>query len=98
MAMHIDIARLNLSLHGISAEVVEAAMQGLDAELGRRLGVRRLGQGLSSKTARVDLPELALSPIHLNTALNVAGLRGLIADRLLDAIEMQQQNATAGDL
>lgn len=101
MTMDIDIGRLNISLHGVSAQMIEEAVQDLDAELGRRLGVRKLGQGLSSKTAAIDIAELALSPVHLNTTLNVAGLRGLIADRLLDAIEAQQQSAqtsAGGDL
>lgn len=101
MAMNVDIGRLSISLHGISAQMIEAAVQDLDAELGRRFGVRKLGQGLSSRTASVDITELSLSPIHLNTRLNVAGLRGLIADRLLDAIEAQQQSAqtsAGGDL
>ena len=101
MSMNVNVGRLQISLHGVSAQMIEAAVQGLDAELGRRLGVRKLGQGLNSKTAAVDIAELALSPLHLSTTLDAAGLRGLIADRLLDAIETQHQSAldsTGADL
>jgi hypothetical protein len=93
MSMNVNVGRLQISLHGVSAQLIEAAVQDLDAELGRRLGVRKLGQGLTSRTAAVDIAELALSPLHLPTTIDVAGLRGLIADRLLDAIEAQHQSA-----
>jgi len=101
MSLNVNVGRLQINLQGVSAQLIEAAVQDLDVELGRRLGVRKLGQGLSSKTAAVDIGELALSPLHLSTTLDVAGLRGLIADRLLDAIETQYQFAlesTGADL
>lgn len=96
--MNIDIGRMNISLHGISAEVVEESTAGLEEELRRRLGTRMQGQGLNSKTANIDLAELALSPVHVSTTLNAAGLRSLIADRLVEAIEAQQLASESTEL
>ena len=95
MNMQVDINRLHINLHGISALMIEEAVQGLDGELRRRLGVRNIGNGLSSKTATVDLAELSLSAVHVDSTINVAGLRGLIADRLLDALETRYLSASA---
>jgi hypothetical protein len=97
MSMSIDLGRLHINLHGVSAQMIEAAVEGLDEELGRRLGARKLGQGLTSKTAAVDMAELALNPVHLNSTLDATGLRGLIADRLLDAIENQYRSTLDSD-
>lgn len=91
--VNIDINRLRIAVHGVSAQLIEEALQGLDSELGRRLGVYGIGAG--GNWAPASISELALSPVHLDTTMDVAGLRGLIADRLLDAIAAQTE-ASAG--
>jgi hypothetical protein len=83
MNINIELDRLKINLQGISAQIIEDAVEGLDTELHRRLGRRKFGLGLSN----LDVGELSLTPLHLNSTLDVAGLRGLIADRLLDALE-----------
>jgi len=83
MNINIELNRLNINLYGVSAQIIEAAVEGLDAELRRRLGKRKFGLGLNS----LDVGELSLTPLNLTSTLDAAGLRDLIADRLLDALE-----------
>ncbi|MCP4463722.1 MAG: hypothetical protein GY819_13080 [Planctomycetaceae bacterium] len=101
MTMNVSIDRLRISLHGVSAQMVEAAVDGLDVELRRRLGLRGLDKRLNGNSASVNIAELALSPAHLDAASDSAGLRGLIADRLLDVIETHYDStlgSSGGDL
>lgn len=77
----IQLERLNIAVYGVSAEVVEEAMQGLEESLRRRL------QGLALPAAwGSDLSELAVDPVYTTTVLDAAALRGIIADRLVQAI------------
>ncbi len=77
----IDLNRLQISLHGVSAEVAESAMTGLDAELRRRLG--RLSPG---DLQLEDRAELALDDIRVQGRIDASALRVLIAARLVTAL------------
>ena len=85
----VDISRIQVGLHGISAQVVEEATAGLESELSRRLGTFPGGY---SDLAAIDIGELAIGPIHSSTVLDAAALRGIIADRLVDAVRSQLAN------
>jgi len=84
----IEIERLAVSLHGISSQVVEAAAGGLEAEITRRLGRLSL-----SGVRSLDLGDLAVSPLHTETVLDASALRGIIADRLTEAIVQVSQSS-----
>ena len=84
----IEIERLAVSLHGVSSQVVEAAATGLEAEITRRLG----GLALSD-TKSLNLGDVAMSPVHTKTVLDASALRGIIADRLTDAIVQVSQSS-----
>lgn len=76
-AVRFHIDRLAITLHGVSAQVAEAAVAGLAQELRRRLSGLQLGDlGLA------DLGVIAIQPIRAAKALDAAALRGLIADRV----------------
>jgi hypothetical protein len=91
--MHLEIDRIRIALHGVSAEVVEAAVIGLEAELGRRLG----SPGSVSRLQPLEIGELSLGPLHSDTVLDAGALRGVIADRLANAIHRQlSDQAVAG--
>ncbi|MGH8265245.1 MAG: hypothetical protein ACRET4_17335 [Steroidobacteraceae bacterium] len=81
MSLSIDIERLSISLHGVSAQVAAAAASGLDGELRRRLGALA-GRGLTSG----DLGSVRLGSIAVSGTLDAAQLRGLIVERLLLAL------------
>lgn len=81
MSLAIDIERLSISLHGVSAQAAAAAAAGLDGELRRRLGALA-GRGLTSG----DLGAVRLGAIAVGGTLDVAQLRGLIVERLLFAL------------
>jgi nucleoid-associated protein YejK len=91
MTMNVDINRLHISLHGVSAQMIEAAMLDMDKELGERLEMQGPEYGFSHQSLSVNIDEMALRPIHMDATVNVAGLRGLIADRLLEAIEQERK-------
>lgn len=78
----LNIGRIQVSLHGISAQVAEQAVTGLNDELRHRLGMLQV-HGM----AGIDMGELSLSPVHSAAILDASALRGLIAERLADAIE-----------
>lgn len=90
MSHVIDIDRLSIALHGISAGVAEAAVSGLDEELRRRLGALT-GRSLMSG----DLGIVHVGVITGSAVLDVASLRGLIADRLVFALS--SPSATTGE-
>ena len=81
----IDVNRIQVALHGISAQMAEAAASTLNIEIKRRL------TGLSrGDIARLDVGELSLGPVHAEGVLDAAGLRSLIAERLVAAIQSGQ--------
>lgn len=88
-AIAIDIQRLTISLHGISAEVVEQAVSGLEQELQRRLGVWPCGE-----LTALDMVELSLPRIESEQILDSSALRGLIAERLATALLSAMPNFT----
>lgn len=72
----IDIGRLTIALHGVSAEIAEAAVAGLEAALRRRLGSLRLGQSFAVPALRIDAGDLP-------PEADAVALRDLIANRLV---------------
>ena len=80
--MDVEIDRIRVALHGVSAELVEAAVAGLEAEIGRRLG----SLGSVSRLEARDLGELSVGPLHSDSVLDAGALRGVIAERLAEAI------------
>jgi len=75
----VDIGRLNIALHGVSAEIAEAAVAGLEAALRRRLGSLRPSQSFAVPSLRVDAGDLP-------PEADAAALRDLIATRLVAAL------------
>lgn len=75
----IEIGRLEIAIHGVSAEIAEEAVAGLDSALRRRLGSSRAGRSFA-------VPALRLDAIDLPPATDAAALRELMADRLVEAI------------
>jgi hypothetical protein len=78
--MLIEIDRVNITLHGISAALAEEAVNGLGTELRRRLGALR-----GSVQANA-VPALQVGRLDLGQRVDAIALRQLIAERLLDAL------------
>jgi hypothetical protein len=78
--MKLQIDRLALTLHGVSAETARAAVDGLDAEIRRRLS------GPARGWVERDLGVVVIGPVELKRARDAAALRGLIAERLALAL------------
>lgn len=79
-AVLIEIDRLEIAVHGVSAAVVEEAISGLEGELRRRLGTLR------GAVATHEVPVLRLGRLDLPRRVDAAGLRHLVAERLLEAL------------
>lgn len=92
MSVSININRLTISLQGISAHIVEEATKGLEQELVRRLGTKHVGMGLATASSMVDVGELQLTKVHGSSTINAAGLREMIAQQLILAIETEAQS------
>ena len=82
--MRIEIDRLEIALSGVSAQLAEQAVAGLEGELRRRLG------GVRFPSAAAAVPELAIGPLDLPPRADAASLRALIAERLLGALLRRQ--------
>jgi len=89
--MDLQIDRIRIALHGVSALVVEAAVEGLEAEIRRHLGAL----GSPSRLRPLDVGELSIGPVRSEVALDAGALRGVIAERLVQAIQGQWLEETA---
>ena len=93
-ATRIAIDSLALTLHGVSAEIAQAALTGLDVALARRLNVRAFDH-----TRWREPMSLRLPPIQASHGIDAETLRGLIADglaQLLQAPPRAAASTTAG--
>ena len=88
--MNININRLNISVHGLSAQLIEEAVHGLDKELGKRVCLQGFGQPLLTGSVNIQTDQISLDAVHIDSAIDSATLRGLIAERLLEALDAQQ--------
>ena len=79
-APDVDIGRLTVAVHGVSALVAEQALAGLEDELRRRLG------SLHGSWETAAIPALRVGPLDLPPGANAAALRHLVAERLLQAV------------
>jgi hypothetical protein len=78
----LDIDRITLKLHGISAEIAQAAMEGLETELLHRLQMRGMDHSALSGLS----PSIRLPAIHSLTPLDADSLRARLADGLIDML------------
>lgn len=98
MNVSIDIDRLSVALHGVSALQAQAAIAGLESELRRRLG------NLTERALLTgDLDVVNIGPIHVDprmgtATLDAAQLRSLIAERLMLALTASAPAADAGEI
>lgn len=75
-----NIDRIALRLHGVPTDIAQAALDGLDVEILRRLQVRGMdASALSGLAAGLRLPS-----IHSSEPLDAESLRAKLADGLLD--------------
>jgi hypothetical protein len=79
MMIRLHIDRIALKLHGISTDIAQAALDGLDNEMVRRLQIR----GVNSSVLSGLSSSLRLPSIHSATPLDAETLRMHIADGLM---------------
>lgn len=78
----LNIDRMSLRLHGISTDIAQAALDGLDTEIIRRLQIRGLdASALSGLSSNLRLPA-----IHSSIALDAETLRRQIADGIMNLL------------
>lgn len=87
---NVEIDRLEITVHGVAAGVVEEAVSGLEAALNRRLG------GLRGGFALAAVPTLQLAPLELAGRTDPAALRELLAGRLLEALQARPADGEEG--
>lgn len=78
----LNIERIALRLHGVSTDIAQAAIDGLDAEIVRRLQVRGIDvNALSGMVSGLRLPS-----IHATQSMDAESLRAKLADGLIDLL------------
>jgi hypothetical protein len=75
----VEIGRLDIALHGVSADIAEAAVSGLESALRRRLDALHLYRTR-------DVPALRIDALDLPPQTDAAALRDLLAERLIEAL------------
>lgn len=78
----LNIDRIALRLHGVPSEIAQAAMDGLDTEILRRLQVR----GINAAALSCLSSSLHMSSIHSTEPLDAESLRSKLADGLMDLL------------
>ncbi len=86
----VTIDRLALTLHGVSAEIAQSALVGLDEMLAQRLNVRALDATRWRETGTLRVPAM-----HISSAVDAATLRGMIADGLCALLQTSATPPTA---
>ena len=84
-ALRIDVDRLQVALHGVSAIVAED----FSTRIGRALEQRLSGLPADAVTAELDLGLLELGRIDLKDTPDAAALAGIVADRLVAVLAMR---------
>lgn len=98
MSISAQINRIDIALHGVSADLASAAADGLDAEIRRRIGALRIDRGMLDRANSVDVSELAIGPVSLRAGTDAAALRGVLAERIVEALHAELQAAGEGGL
>jgi len=88
----INIERLNVSLHGVSATVAEEASQNLEAELKRQLGAMRISHRGATEPGFFDM-----GPLQVDPNIDSATLRSLIAERLCTVMQHELHASEANE-
>ncbi len=77
----INIERVNVSMHGVSAAIVEQTTRNIEKELRRQLGQLRISAG-----NKADIGSLDLGSLNIESGTDGDALRSLIAERLSAAL------------
>lgn len=89
--LHID--RIALKLHGVSTDIAQDALDGLDEEMLRRLQIRGLdSSALSGLSSSRRLPS-----IHSSIPLDAETLRMRIADGLMTLLSPETMGTQGGN-
>jgi hypothetical protein len=91
-AVRIDLDRLQVALHGVSAVVAED----FSTRIGRALEQRLSGLPADAVTAALDLGRLELGRIDLEHTPDAGVLAGIVADRLVELLCANQHKDNAG--
>lgn len=84
----IHIEHLQLSLHGVSTGIADAAVAALGPALEQRLGA---GDAAALMAGATGIGDLALRPIEARPGIDPSALAALIADSLVDALGVQRR-------
>jgi hypothetical protein len=84
-ALRIDVDRLQVALHGVSATVAED----FSTRIGRALEQRLSGLPADAVTAELDLGLLELGRIDLKDTPDAGALAGIVADRLVEVLAIR---------
>jgi hypothetical protein len=79
--VQVDLNRIHISLHGVSAELVNEALKGLEAEIGRRL------QGVKIANEALSINGISLKPLTLGKSVNAAEMRALLVEQIAMAVK-----------
>lgn len=87
MSRMVDIERLSITLHGVSADLAQGAVHGLEAAVQRRIGGLRIDRA-------GNVSEIHVGPFDLPRGADATALRSLIAERLVEAINRSPTSDT----
>ena len=89
--LHID--RIALQLHGVSSDIAQAALEGLDTEIIRRLQIR----GIDAAALSGLSPTLRLPAINSPIPLDAESLRTQLVDGLMSLLPPATMSSSGED-
>lgn len=90
----LNIDRIALQLHGISSDIAQAAIEGLDTEIIRRLQIR----GIDAAALSGLSPTLRLPAINSPVPLDAESLRTQLVDGLMSLLAPATTNNSGDDV
>ena len=90
----LNIDRIALQLHGISSDIAQAALEGLDTEIIRRLHTR----GLDAAALSGLSPTLRLPSINSPIPLDAESLRAQLVDGLMSILPPAAASPSGDDV
>lgn len=90
----LNIDRIALQLHGISSDIAQAAIEGLDTEIIRRLHIR----GIDASALSGLSPTIRLPAIHSQIPLDAESLRTQLVNGLMSLLPPALVNSSGDDV
>lgn len=90
--LRVRVDRLDINVHGLSAQVVQEATEGLERMLRRSLQAITVGRG-----SALDLGELSVGPVTVPQHVDAGALRAFLVEQVETALRQALPDEEQGE-